>query len=140
MFVQAIFVTIWGAVFVLLPGGVNAGFWALFALTTTVYIVMYLLMYAAAIRLRYSQPDRPRKFKVPGGKTGMWLLGGWGFVAAVFILLISLLPPTQVKEDPVPFELFMIIGTIVVSAIPLVIYGLRKASWKLTATKNTAAG
>jgi len=140
MFVQAIFVTIWGAVFVLLPGGVNAGFWALFALTTTVYIVMYLLMYAAAIRLRYSQPDRPRKFKVPGGKTGMWLLGGWGFVAAVFILLISLLPPTQVKEDPVPFELFMIIGTIVVSAIPLVIYGLRKASWKLTATKNNAAG
>jgi hypothetical protein len=55
-------------------------------------------------------------------------------------LLISLLPPTQVKEDPVPFELFMIIGTIVVSAIPLVIYGLRKASWKLTATKNNAAG
>jgi len=140
MFVQAIFVTIWGAVFVLLPGGVNAGFWALFALTTTVYIVMYLLMYAAAIRLRYSQPDRPRKFKAPGGKIGMWLLAGWGFAAAAFILLISLLPPTQVKEDPVPFELFMIIGTIIVSAIPLAIYGLRKASWKLPAAANDAGG
>jgi hypothetical protein len=34
----------------------------------------------------------------------------------------------------------MIIGTIVVSAIPLVIYGLRKASWKLTGTGNGAGG
>jgi amino acid transporter len=130
MFTQAIFITIWGAVFVLLPGGVNAGFWALFALTTSVYIVMYFLMYAAAIKLRYSQPDRVRKFKIPGGKVGMWLMAGWGFAAAFFIFVISLLPPTQVKENPVPFELFMIIGTLVVCAIPLAIYASRKASWK----------
>ena len=78
MFLQAILVTFWGAVFVLFPGGVNAGFWALFALTTTVYIVMYFLMYAAAIRLRYSEPDRLRKFKIPGGILGMWLMAGLG--------------------------------------------------------------
>jgi amino acid transporter len=132
MFLQAIFVTIWGAVFVLLPGNVNAGFWALFALTTSVYIAMYFLMYAAAIRLRYTQPDKPRKFKIPGGKQGIWLMAGWGFAAAVFIFVISLLPPTQVKEDPMPFELFMIIGTLVVCAIPLVIYALRKPNWKPT--------
>ena len=132
MFLQAIFITIWGAIFVLLPGGVNAGFWALFALTTSVYIAMYFLMYAAAIRLRYTQPDKPRKFKIPGGKLGVWLMAGWGFAAAVFIFVISLLPPTQVKEDPVPFEMFMIIGTLIVCAIPLVIYALRKPNWKLT--------
>lgn len=130
MIVQAIFVTIWGAVFVLLPGGVNAGFWALFALTTSVYIVMYFLMYAAAIKLRYSQPDKVRKFKIPGGKLGMWLMAGWGLASALFIFIISLLPPTQVAENPVPFELFMIIGTIVVCAIPLAIYASRKATWK----------
>ncbi len=130
MFLQAILVTFWGAVFVLFPGGVNAGFWALFALTTTVYIVMYLLMYAAAIRLRYSEPDRPRKFRIPGGILGMWLMAGLGFVSAIFILFISLLPPTQVQENPLPFELFMVVGTVVVSVIPLVIYAFRKGSWK----------
>jgi len=130
MFLQAIFITIWGAIFVLLPGGVNAGFWALFALTTSVYIVMYFMMYAAAIRLRYTQPNKPRKFKIPGGKLGIWLMAGWGFIAAVFIFIISLLPPTQVQENPVPFELFMIIGTVVVCAIPLVIYAMRKPNWK----------
>jgi amino acid transporter len=130
MFLQAVLVTFWGAVFVLLPGGVSAGFWALFALTTSVYIAMYFLMYAAAIRLRYTQPHTPRKFKIPGGTLGMWLMAGWGIAAAAFIFIISLLPPTQVKEDPVPFELFMIIGTLVVCAIPLVIYKLRKPSQK----------
>jgi len=130
MFLQAIFVTIWGAIFVLLPGGVNAGFWALFALTTSVYIVMYFMMYAAAIKLRYTQPDKPRKFKIPGGILGIWLMAGWGFIAAVFIFVISLLPPTQVQENPVPFEIFMIIGTLVVCAIPIAIYSLRKPNWK----------
>jgi amino acid transporter len=140
MIMQALFVTFWGAIFVLLPGGVNAGFWALFALTTSVYLVMYFLMYAAAIRLRYSQPDRPRKFRIPGGKTGMWLMAGWGLLAAVFIFVISLLPPTQVKENPVPFELFMIIGTVAVSLIPLLIYRLRKASWKQGTTPIAKTG
>ena len=63
----------------------------------------------------------------------MWLMAGWGLAAALFIFIISLLPPTQVAENPVPFELFMVIGTIVVCAIPLVIYASRKASWKPTA-------
>ncbi|MEP6566158.1 MAG: APC family permease [Mesorhizobium sp.] len=133
MFLQAVLVTFWGAVFVALPGGVSAGFWALFALTTSVYIVMYFFMYAAAIRLRYTQPNTPRKFRIPGGKLGMWLMAGWGIVASAFIFVISLLPPTQVKEDPLPFELFMIIGTIVVCLIPVAIYRFRKANWKQSA-------
>ena len=52
---QAIAVTFWGLVYLLLPGGVNSSFFLLFALTTSVYIVMYFLMFAAAIRLRYTQ-------------------------------------------------------------------------------------
>ncbi|MEJ2242747.1 MAG: amino acid permease, partial [Candidatus Bathyarchaeota archaeon] len=44
LILQAIFVTIWGLIFLVLPGGVNSAFWMLLALTTTVYIVMYVLM------------------------------------------------------------------------------------------------
>lgn len=128
---QAILVTFWGLVFLFWPGNVNSSFWALFALTTTVYIVMYFLMYAAVIRLRYTQPDTPRKFRIPGGKAGVWILAGWGVIGMVFVFLIALLPPTQVAENPVPFELFMIIGTAVVTAVPLVIYHFRRPSWKL---------
>ena len=69
---QAILVTFWGIVFLAWPGDLNASFWALFALTTTVYIVMYFLMYLAVIKLRYSQPNTVRKFQIPGGN---WVFG-----------------------------------------------------------------
>jgi len=137
---QAVLVTFWGLVFLAWPGDVNSSFWALFALTTTVYIVMYFLMYAAVIKLRYSQPNTPRKFTIPGGKIGIWLMAGWGTVSMVFVFLIALLPPAQVKEDRVFFELFMIIGTVIVCAVPLVIYALRRPGWAPSSQGPSAGG
>jgi hypothetical protein len=48
-------------------------------LTVILYLIMYLLMFAAAIYLRYSQPNRPRPYRIPGGTAGMWIIGGAGF-------------------------------------------------------------
>ena len=131
---QAVFVTFWGAVFVALPGGVNSAFWILLALTTTVYIVMYLLMYAAAIHLRYTQPDVPRAFMIPGGKTGIWIVSGFGFLAMVLLFILALVPPSQIREGGW-FMACMIIGTLVVVAIPLLIYAIKKQAWNIQ--KNT---
>jgi len=130
---QAVFITFWGVIFVVLPGGVNGAFWLLLALTTSVYIVMYFLMYGAAIRLRYTQPDVPRAFKIPGGKTGIWLISGFGFLAMVCMFILALIPPTQIKEGG-GFEAFMIIGTIVVVAIPIIIHAMKKPEWKILKT------
>lgn len=126
---QGIFITFWGLVFLIFPGNLNASFWALFALTTTVYIVMYFLMYAAAIRLRYTQPDQKRDFRIPGGKPGMWLVSGWGFLGMIFVFVVALIPPAQVKEAPALFIVFMLVATVAVSAIPLIIYALRRPGW-----------
>ena len=130
LILQAVLVTIWGIIFVLLPGGVNSAFWMLLALTTTVYIVMYILMYLAAIKLRYSRSDVKRAFKVPGGKLGMWTISGWGIISMSIIFALALLPPTQAVEsiNLITFEALMIAGTIGVVAIPQAIYWKRKAS------------
>jgi amino acid transporter len=129
---QAIFVTIWGLIFVLLPGGVNSAFWMLLALTTTVYIVMYVLMYLAAIKLRYSQSNVKRAFKVPGGKVGMWAISGWGIVSMIIIFVLALLPPSESSVESISliaFEALMIVGTIAVVIVPQLIYWLRKPNW-----------
>jgi amino acid transporter len=139
LILQAVFVTIWGVVFVLLPGGVNSAFWTLLALTTTVYIVMYILMYLAAIKLRYSQSNAKRAFKIPGGKIGMWIIGGWGIISMIIIFVLALMPPEQANVESislVAFEALMIVGTIGVVAIPQLIYWKRKPSW---ARKNRHA-
>jgi amino acid transporter len=133
LILQAVFVSIWGVIFVLLPGGVNSAFWMLLALTTTVYIVMYVLMYLAAIKLRYSQPRVKRAFNVPGGKVGMWAISGWGIVSMIIIFVLALLPPTQASVESislVAFEALMVVGTIGVVMVPQLIYLKRKPSWK----------
>jgi amino acid transporter len=133
LILQAVFVSIWGVIFVLLPGGVNSAFWMLLALTTTVYIVMYVLMYMAAIKLRYSQPHVKRAFNVPGGKAGMWIISGWGIASMIIIFVLALLPPTQASVEAislVAFEALMIVGTIGVVMVPQLIYWKRKQSWK----------
>ena len=132
LILQAVLITFWGAVYVLLPGGVNGSFWMLFALTTTVYIVMYFLMYAAAIRLRYSHPNVPRAFSSPGGKAGMWAVAGFGILMMALLFILAMLPPSQITEGS-SFVVFMIVGTLVVVAIPLIIYAFRKPSWKIQA-------
>ena len=135
LILQAVLITFWGAVYVLLPGGVNGSFWMLFALTTTVYIVMYFLMYAAAIRLRYSHPNVPRAFSIPGGKAGMWAVAGFGILMMALLFILAMLPPSQISEGS-SFVAFMIVGTLVVVAIPLIIYAFRKPSWKIQTLKK----
>lgn len=130
LILQAIIITFWGLVYVLLPGGVNSSFWILFALTTAVYIVMYWLMYAAAIKLRYNHPEVKRPFSIPGGKIGMWIVAGFGFLAMIFLFILAILPPAQIAEQANFYTPFMIIGTLIVVAIPLIIYKFKKPSWK----------
>jgi amino acid transporter len=130
MILQGVIVTVWGLVFVALPGNVNSAFWELFALATTVYLVMYFIMYAAAIKLRYSEPNTPRKFRVPGGKLGMWIMAGWGIAAMGFVFVIAMVPPSQIPEGtPLTYEVFLVLGTAIVVAVPFIIYWLRKPHW-----------
>ncbi len=129
MILQAIFFTFWAAVYTILPCDTNSSYWMLLALTSMVYIVMYFFMYAAAIKLRYSHPEVKRAFLIPGGKAGIWLVGGWGFLAMAFLLTLSMLPPSQISFagiDKWQYVLFMMGGTMIIMAVPLIICRLRK--------------
>ena len=44
---------------------VSSAYWIFSVITTQVYLIMYLLMFVAAVRLRRSQPDHPRGFRAP---------------------------------------------------------------------------
>lgn len=57
MFVQGIIVSVLSVTFVIMPS-VQAAFQILSQLTVMLYLVMYMLMFAGAIYLRHSQPDK----------------------------------------------------------------------------------
>jgi len=48
-------------------------FWTLFALSSIVFLIPYLLMFPAVLVLRSKQPDRPRPYVIPGGAAGVWI-------------------------------------------------------------------
>ena len=61
---QGIVITAIGLLYALVPT-VSRAYWIFAALATQVYLIMYVLMFAAAGRLRRRQPDHPRGYRAP---------------------------------------------------------------------------
>lgn len=96
---------------------------------TVLYMIYYILMFTAFLRLRYDQPNRPRAFKVPGGKFGAWLVAGVGLLSSVFAIVLAIYPPAQVKSEvgsPVTYISVIIVLVLVILAICLLLYQLSK--------------
>lgn len=129
LIVQGLIVTALALVFLLMPN-VSSSYWILSALTIQLYLIMYNLLYAAAIKLRYSRPDVERAYKIPGGNFGMWAVAGIGVLGALFAIFIGFFPPSQLKSGNILFyESFLVIGILIMCAAPMLIYQCRKPSW-----------
>ena len=101
---------------------------------------MYMLMYAAALRLRYSQPDLTRSYRVPGGITGMWIVAGTGLAGVVFAFIVGFFPPTQLPVGSLALYVGLVAGgTIVFTGLPLLITMMKQASWRAVAPAQTIA-
>ncbi len=129
LILQAVIGTIISLLYVFLPS-VSSAYWILSALTVLLLCIMYMFIFAAVIKLRYSQPDVPRSYKIPGGIVGVWIVGGVGFVATALSFLVSLFPPTGVNFSLQAYLPLMLIGTAVLALPPLVFLKLKKPSWK----------
>jgi len=59
------------------------------------YFIPFLYMFAAAIKLagRKDRTENPHAVLVPGGKTGVWIASGLGFIVTLLSIVISLYPP-----------------------------------------------
>ena len=129
LIMQGLIVTFLSIMFVVLPS-VQAAYQILSQLTVTLYLIMYLLMFAAAIYLRHSEPDTPRPYKVPFGAFGMWLFAGIGLIGSLIAFVLSFVPPSQIEVgSPSTYVWILIAGNIVFVAIPLIIYAVRKPHW-----------
>jgi amino acid transporter len=128
---QAIIVTILSSVFLFMPS-VSSSYWIFVALAAVLYMVMYVLMMIAAIRLRYKYPHVERIYQVPGKIKGLWTICILGIIGSCSGFILGFLPPSQLDTGNIlRFESFLIGGTLLFCAIPLMIYSLRKPHWNL---------
>ncbi len=117
---------------------VSVVFFLVSAMTIALYLIAYMLMYAAAVRLRYTEPALARPFKVPGGIVGMWVAAGVGFLGVGFSFLVAFFPPAQLPVgSPVLYVTLVIFGTVLFCGIPLVLHALRQPDWAANAKLAT---
>jgi glutamate:GABA antiporter len=127
---QAIIVSILSLVFLYMPS-ISTSYWILLAMAVPLYMIMYVLMFISAIRLRYIHPHVDRTYRVPGGKPGIWLVSSLGILGSVFATVISFFPPSQLATGNLAlYETILVGGSIIFCAAPLLIYRMRKPEWK----------
>jgi amino acid transporter len=91
---QAVLVTFLCSGFLLFPS-VNAIYWLFTALSTELYIMMYVLMFLAAWNLKKKFSDKPRPFAIPGGNLGYYLTCCLGLSGCIMTLVVGFIPPVE---------------------------------------------
>jgi amino acid transporter len=86
--------------FLFMPS-VSASYWLLTALSTQLYILMYVMMFIAGLYLRFNKTpaiaESKRAFTIPGGKIGIWITSILGFIGCGITLVVGFFPPDGVN-------------------------------------------
>lgn len=129
---QAVIASLLTLIFFFMPD-VNSAFWIVTALTTLFAMMMYLLIFASGIKLRYSQPHVKRSYKIPGkNNTGMWVVALMGIFACVFAIIISFIPPIEFSAvNPFLYKSYLIVGVILLSLPPVIFMRVKSTHWVL---------
>ena len=118
---QAIVNTLVCVAFVLMPS-VNGSYWLLTALSTQLYLIMYILMFAAAIMIKYKFENPMQGFKVPGGKLGMWITCIAGSLGCLVSIVVGFFPPSGINVGTAAH--FVTVSTLGMTTMILPVLGL----------------
>ncbi len=96
-------------------------FWTIFALSSVIFLLPYLLMFPSVLRLRVLHPDKDGPYSIPLGKIGLWttvFLGEFFILMAVIFFFI----PPKGTVNVLRYELSLSVGIFVTLAVGLIIY------------------
>ena len=130
---QGVVTTVIALGYALIPS-VSSAYWIFSVITTQVYLIMYLLMFVAAVQLRRKDPDHPRGYRAPM----LAALCGVGFAASLAALLVGFIPPSQFESGNAGVYLLIVGGGALGLGllVPFIFYRLRKPSWRLESPKE----
>ncbi|HTV15250.1 MAG TPA: APC family permease [Acidobacteriaceae bacterium] len=93
------------------------------------YFIPFLYMFAGVIKLagRNDRAENPHAVLVPGGRVGVWICGGLGFMVVLIGIVVSAIPPGDATSK-FAFEMQLAGGTVVSILIGLALYWRGKRS------------
>jgi putative glutamate/gamma-aminobutyrate antiporter len=124
---QGAVTTVIALLYALIPS-VSSAYWILSVMTTQVYLVVYVLMFIAAVRLRRTQPDVERGYRAPM----LSFLCGVGLIASAAAIVIGFVPPSQFESGNAGvYVLIILAGTVLIGLLPPWLFlRFRKPSWQ----------
>jgi amino acid transporter len=124
---QGTVITIIALAYALIPG-VSQAYWIFAVMATQVYLVMYVLMFIAASKLRRTQPDQPRGYRAPA----LHLLCMLGAASSLAAITIGFVAPSQFNSsNPLTYAATILAGVTIVGLLPpFLLYRLRKPRWQ----------
>ena len=127
---QGLIITLIGVLYAVVPA-VSRAYWIFAALATEVYLIMYVLMFVAAINLRRRQPEHPRGYRAPA----LLAICVIGTLASAVACVIGLLPPSQLGHlTTMPYLLALLAATLLIGLLPpLLLHKFRRSGWKAAA-------
>ena len=90
---------------------------------------MYIIMFAAAIKLRLKQPEVERVFRIPGGLPGLIGVAAIGLIGTLTTLVVSFMPPDEVNFGSLfTYETTLVIGLIIMCLPPFIFSSYQRRS------------
>jgi glutamate:GABA antiporter len=107
---QAGLVSVVCLIFLFFPS-INGSYWLLTALSTQLYMLMYVLMFLSALRLHTKITYQKQVFAIPGKKIGSWIVCVLGLIGCAITLFIGFIPPTNMNiGSNVNYEVMFLSG------------------------------
>ena len=140
----------------LTSGNAAKYFSATLGVVISMVTIVYVLIFPSVIKLRYSHPDVPRPYRIPGGKVGLWTAGILTTAWALFTTIAIIYPgigtsdpdaslPTGFEHQRLEYTLSQVIPLVVMVLVGLLFYALgaptrRQAAQAEAAQADAASG
>jgi len=135
----------------LTSGNAAKYFSATLGVVISMVTIVYVLIFPAVIKLRYSHPDVPRPYRIPGGKVGLWTAGILTTAWAAFTTIAIIYPgigtahpddslPSGFEHQRLEYTLSQVIPLVVMILIGLLFYALGAPTRRQAAQPTAVTG
>lgn len=119
---EGIIATLLASCFLWMPN-LQSAFWLLIALTSQFTVLMYIFLFASAIKLRLSRNEtHVNAFTIPGGNVLLCLIAGIAILASLIAFIFGLFPLDNTMTNTFHYVVLMIVGDIVILLLPFLLF------------------
>ena len=115
-------------------------YFAIFAASSAIFLLPYLWMFPAVIRLRQTDPARRRPFRVPGGLPGLWLCTVLTTAGSLATLVLFVWTPGEPIDWSYTGPLMGLVVAAVVVGELIIAYCFRQRHGAAPAARSTSSG